>query len=198
MLRAAAARSHVLTSRSVPGGTARREHTPPAPPGHVCAEELPSTALPARQLAAECLSCISQHGDACYHEPICIFSSRFASFTLLPAVRGALFFFFSLRSFCCSSSSSGIFSELSSGPDPFHVSGSWEQNVCASNNKKPSQITCLALQTPLPSSTASPCARLGAWHEKPHLPHLSTQKHLLSTFLSVLPKIYDLQCFLPA
>lgn len=93
MLRAAAARSHVLTSRSVPGGTARREHTPPAPPEHVCAEELPSTALPARQLAAECLSCISQHGDACYHEPICIFSSRFASFTLLPAVRGALFFF---------------------------------------------------------------------------------------------------------
>lgn len=107
-------------------------------------------------------------------------------------------FFFFLRSFCCSSSSSGIFSQLSSGPDPFHVSGSWEQNVCASNNKKPSQITCLALQTPLPSSTASPCARLGAWHEKPHLPHLSTQKHLLSTFLLVLPKIFDLQYFLPA
>lgn len=108
------------------------------------------------------------------------------------------FFFFSLRSFCCSSSSSGIFSQLSSGAALFHVSGSSEQNVCASNNKKPSQITCLALQTPLPSSTASPCAQLGAWHEKPHLPHLSSQKHLVSTFLLVLPRIYDLQCFLPA
>lgn len=112
--------------------------------------------------------------------------------------RSSFFFFFSLRSFCCSSSSSGIFSQLSSGAALFHVSGSSEQNVCASNNKKPSQITCLALQTPLPSSTASPCAQLGAWHKKPHLPHLSSQKHLVSTFLLVLPRIYDLQCFLPA
>lgn len=156
-----------------------------------CEQELPSTAFPTRQSLSHPTARGRLLTGAHRH-----FFSHFASFTSHPAVRRALSFFsLGLSSvppwniFTCQIFRTGSLSCFGEALSKMSV---------LLTIKKLADWLLSITDSHLPSSTACPSAPLGTGHEKSHLHELFMQKRLVSADLLVIPKICNLQCFLPA
>lgn len=154
-------------------------------------QELPSTAFPMSQSLSHPTAWGRFLTGAHLH-----FFSHFASFTSHPAVRGTLSFFsLGLSSvppwniFVCKIFRTGSLSCFGEALS--------KMSVLLPTKKLADSLLSITDSHLLPS-TACLSAGLGAWHEKSHLHKLFMQKHLVSTDLSVIPKICNLQCFLLA